>query len=715
MFAQAVLLVGVIVSCLVGLLVVTRNIKSAVNQIFGLVTFSFISLSIVNHLSLSSDDNLLFIRLTLLFSTIGAFLTYLFLNTLRNDYKKWHFGKLSILLLFFTVAVSVLDMTSLVFIDLNILDSAILLEPGKFVYIFVTHFMLVASLAVRELIMFRLNKNSLVRKQAIIMLVGVMPMLIFTPVTNFLLPVFFHNTLFIPFAPLYTVLFVLCVGYAILKYGLFDIRLATVRSFAYILTLAVLVFVYLAAVYIVSGLLFGSDSWEHVRWSDNITNIAISLVLVIIFQPIKNFFDRITIKLFYKTQYDIDKFAAELGDILTSGADMRHLSRLIVAKIGSTLRSEKAMLCVHQIGYGASYISSPKVRSMKVLSHDIDELDEFFKSQESKILVRGLVPNSAIRELLSKVGIEIVVPLVDNGGTFGYILLGERLSGNYTEHDAKALLAVSDSVTVALQNALSMQKISDINADLENKIDVATRDLKRKNFQLYKLDVAKDEFINIASHQLRTPLTSIKGYASMILDGDAGAINDTQRRFLKEISESSNKMVHIINDFLNVSRIQAGKFILDKTLVQLDKMVRAEVSGFTEMARAADLKIDLEIEDGDYSMEIDEGKLRQVVINMIDNAIYYSTPGTTIYAKLMQKRKKVIFEVMDTGIGVPRAEQKRLFTKFYRATNAQKRRPDGTGVGLYLAKRVIAAHKGGIIFKSKENKGSTFGFYLSVK
>ena len=112
---------------------------------------------------------------------------------------------------------------------------------------------------------------------------------------------------------------------------------------------------------------------------------------------------------------------------------------------------------------------------------------------------------------------------------------------------------------------------------------------------------------------------------------------------------------------------------------------------------------------------LDEAKMRQVVMNYVDNALFYSTEGTTIDVSLSLKRGEVVLKVNDTGIGVPHAERSQLFTKFYRASNAKKRRPDGTGVGLYLAKKVIDAHGGRVLFESVENKGSTFGFVLPAK
>ena len=111
---------------------------------------------------------------------------------------------------------------------------------------------------------------------------------------------------------------------------------------------------------------------------------------------------------------------------------------------------------------------------------------------------------------------------------------------------------------------------------------------------------------------------------------------------------------------------------------------------------------------------VDENKLRQVMMNMIDNAIYYTPKGGTVTVQLYTTEKNVVFKVKDTGIGVPKEDQHKLFTKFYRAQNAQQARPDGTGIGLFLAKKIITAQGGAILFESRENIGSTFGFSIPI-
>jgi signal transduction histidine kinase len=200
----------------------------------------------------------------------------------------------------------------------------------------------------------------------------------------------------------------------------------------------------------------------------------------------------------------------------------------------------------------------------------------------------------------------------------------------------------------------------------------------------------------------------------MVIEGDAGKITDSQKQLLNEAFMSSERMVHLINDFLNVSRLQTGKFIIDKTPVDLSKLVGEEIDSLRPNATGRKLKF-IYISPKNFPLlNLDEGKIRQVVMNFADNAIYYSHENSLITVSLGVEGNEVVFTVKDTGIGVPLKEREHLFSKFYRASNARIQRPDGTGVGIYLAKKVIDSHGGTVIFESTEGKGSTFGFRLPL-
>lgn len=301
-----------------------------------------------------------------------------------------------------------------------------------------------------------------------------------------------------------------------------------------------------------------------------------------------------------------------------------------------------------------------------------------------------------------------------SASVIGYLALGPKKSGNpYGPQDIKIIEIVANELVIAVQNALRFEEIENFNVTLQGKVDEATKKLRKANEKLREMDETKDDFISMASHQLRTPLTSVKGYLSMVLEGDAGKITHMQREMLGQAFFSSQRMVYLIADLLNVSRLKTGKFVIEPTPVDLAEVVSQELGQLEETAASRSLALKFDKPKNFPVLMLDETKIRQVIMNFVDNAIYYTPSGGHITVHLVDNKDTVELRVEDDGIGVPKSEQAHLFTKFYRAGNARKARPDGTGLGLFMAKKVIVAQGGSTIFESQEGKGSTFGFLFS--
>lgn len=515
---------------------------------------------------------------------------------------------------------------------------------------------------------------------------------------------------FVLLGPSGAVALVAAVAYSIVKYSLFDVRLVIVRSLGYLLSIVTLALVYFLLAYTVSVLFFKDNTTSGI--SVNPFNIALSLVLAFAFQPIKRLFDRLTNFLFYRDVYDVEEFFARLTKRLSIITNLDVLLRYSSSEIASTLKASFGAFYIHQIQKTSLYVSTND--SKAIPDKDVHTLDEYVGSSRKEIIITSSLDDKKLKRMLNSYHIALTLPITKDSIVTGYLFLGEHLSSEYTTRDIKALLTIADELVIAIQNALSVQEIRELNDNLQHRVDVATKELRASNAMLRRLDKSKDDFISMASHQLRTPLTSIKGYISMVRDGDVGKITKTQDELLGEAFTSSERMVHLINDFLNVSRLQTGKFLIDKHPVDLAKVVQQELESLTTNAQSRKLSFTYRMPKKFPMLNLDEDKMRQVIMNFSDNAIYYSTEGTKIKVRLAVEGKNVVFTVTDTGIGVPRAEQSQLFNKFYRASNARKQRPDGTGVGLYLAKKVVDAHDGKIIFESVEGKGSTFGFKLPI-
>lgn len=314
-------------------------------------------------------------------------------------------------------------------------------------------------------------------------------------------------------------------------------------------------------------------------------------------------------------------------------------------------------------------------------------------------------PEESIERVMKKMPIKTIyqVKLVVRRRLVGVLVVGfYEPVAQVGEAQTLLIDRLSESIGVALDNKLLFE---------ENRLIV--RQLRESNNKLRALDEAKDDFVSMASHQLRTPLTSVKGYVSMVLEGDAGKINEAQRKLLTQSYYSSQRMVYLIADLLNVSRLRTGKFLINNAPVNLANVVEEEIAQLKETAANRKLELTYEKPKKFTELMLDETKIRQIIMNFSDNAIYYTPAGGQINIKLSETPATVELRVIDNGIGVPKSERPHLFTKFYRAGNARKARPDGTGLGLFMAKKVIIAQGGALIFESKEGKGSTFGFVFS--
>ena len=524
---------------------------------------------------------------------------------------------------------------------------------------------------------------------------------------NLIMPMM-GNYEFVQVGPLGVLIFVWSSYYAISRQRLFDIRRAAMRTAAYIVSMAMLAFIYSAMAFGVAAML--GSAGLAMQSDFNFVYMALALVLAFLFQPVKSLFDKLTSKLMYRSRYDDDEFMREFSRIILHETDLQFFTKQVSSFIAKTLNADGAYFYFNSVGIVGRYIT----RRASLPGPDVAIISKYCLEykQPSGVLVTDNVADEQVKIALKANHIGMSLPLILQGELLGFLFVGRHNSRGFSAQDIRAMESIQGELTVAVQNSLFVEEIRELNSGLSQRIEDATKALKSSNRQLQRLDKSKDEFISMASHQLRTPLTSIKGYLDMMLDGDLGKITPTQRSVLSEAYISSERMVTLINDFLNVSRLQTGKFIIDKRETDLAEMLREQVQMLKVVAKQHDLKLETHISKGIPKVVVDGEKVRQVMLNMIDNAIYYSKPSTSIDVVLALDGRDIVFSVKDTGIGVPESEKDGLFGKFFRATNARQKRPDGTGVGLFLSRKVILSHGGDIIFWSKEGKGSIFGFRL---
>ncbi len=225
----------------------------------------------------------------------------------------------------------------------------------------------------------------------------------------------------------------------------------------------------------------------------------------------------------------------------------------------------------------------------------------------------------------------------------------------------------------------------------------------------------KSEFVSIAAHQLRTPLSGIKWTLKLLLEGDAGALTPEQSELLKKGYETNERMIRLVNDLLNASRIEEGKFGYEFKDIDVARVLQSLVSSYSVLAKTKGIALLFEKTlNAPAMLYADPEKLALAVGNVIDNALKYTKEGGRIKVLLSRNAEFAEIQISDTGIGIPEAEQKKVFSKFFRASNVARLDIDGTGLGLFIAFHVIKRHGGNIFFISKEGEGATFTIRLPL-
>lgn len=225
----------------------------------------------------------------------------------------------------------------------------------------------------------------------------------------------------------------------------------------------------------------------------------------------------------------------------------------------------------------------------------------------------------------------------------------------------------------------------------------------------------KTDFVTLSSHQLRTPLSAIKWFIEILLTQRAGKLNKKQVDYLKEVQRSNERAIALVNDLLQVSRVHEGKLHLDLAESDLAQLVEEAVDAHRSLMTNNNISFHFEILNGPLPIVlVDRVKVRRVISNLLSNAVKYTPRGGSVRVVVKKEPRELVCSFSDTGVGIPADEQDQLFQRFFRGSNVSKIQPDGTGLGLYIAKSLVEVHKGKIWFESEEGKGTTFYFSLPI-
>ncbi|MDX9859267.1 MAG: ATP-binding protein [candidate division Zixibacteria bacterium] len=549
--------------------------------------------------------------------------------------------------------------------------------------------------------------------QILYVLLGLSISIGFAGGTNLVLPLL-HIAEIRFLGPLAMVVFLTLTTYAIVKHRLMDIRLVLRKSFIYA-GLSVFVFVAYYVTVWVDQHLFGGLHTPGAYMSA----VVITPLFLVGFSLIGRVLRHIANKYFFTGLYDyqgtVDLFASRISQTL----HLHQVTSLIVETIQGAMRNDNAAIALR---------TGPKVQSLaleRVIGFEERLIDSFLKKHIQPRLDAGLkrpvvagepaaptesLPGSDyLKKEMKQLRIAVILPLVVKGTVNSLVLIGEKLTREaFTKEDMDLLKTLANQASVAVENAR-------LYSSMEVVVAEQTRELHEKNRHLQDLLKMKSEFLSIASHQLRTPLTAIRGLLSMQADGDLDKLPAQERKNAQlHMLESANRLSNIVNDLLDAMELEGGNLNFKFATANLIEIIENTISELKPNYDRKGLYLNFRPPTKKITIESDSRMLREALENVIDNAEKYTNKGG-VDIGLTVDAKKVTIAVRDTGIGIPETDKPRLFLKFSRGEKSTFQHTDGSGLGLFIARNVIHEHHGEIQLDSPgEGKGTTVTITLPL-
>lgn len=536
-------------------------------------------------------------------------------------------------------------------------------------------------------------------------------------IIDVIIPLVFSETRLFSIGITTSLFFTVSVGYAIVKHRFFDIRLVLARSIAYSILVICLGTVYAGGLF-VAGTYFLSTSTSM---GDLLVSTSLALVVAISFQPLKNLLEQVTDRIFYKEDYNAQELLGNLSRIMASTAFLSYMAELLLKELLLRMKISSGFLVLikgNQINWIKSegeVIQASEFNPEKI----IGIINWGVQQGSQKIIVYDELDDSKEKWVMQKHNLAVVLPLVIKNEIIGAMLFGGKSSGDvYSSKDLQVLKIIAPEVAIAVNNAISYEEITKFNIRLEKEVKQATEELQNANIRLKELDRLKDEFVSLASHELRTPMTVIKDYLWMVLQQKVGDVNDKQRLYLERAYSSTQRLINLVNDMLNVSRIESGRITLDLKSTEITSLIQKIC---TEMqVDAIEHNVHLNFKQPEEKIPAvlaDPDRIEQVLINLIGNAIKFTPAQGVITVSVGIRNNMAIVSVLDTGKGIKKEDFPRLFQKFgiLDSGYAKEHNLKSTGLGLYISKSLVKLH-GGVVWAESEGdgKGSTFSFSLKL-
>lgn len=440
-------------------------------------------------------------------------------------------------------------------------------------------------------------------------------------------------------------------------------------------------------------------------------------------------------KLIVKTDLELNKAQQELDKRLGGLDALQKLSRSINTTLDETeIFNRLSFNLLGDLGF-EKYIfflldKKSSFESKRLFNFSEEEqknLKNFFNKHLNLLKKLHEEDSPASLKLTTEYKAELAEILKTENFIFAPILIQNKLLGltiaasvspahPLTEGDSEIISILTDQLGQAIENARLFEETYKSRQDLERKVQERTRQLTEALSRVQHINKTKSQFISAVSHELRTPLTSIKGYASILIAGKIGTIPDTVKERLQKINKHSDNLVSLINNLLDISRIESGKAELKFKSQPIGPIIETIEDLLMPQLKEKKIIFQKNIAANTPNLFIDSSQIERVFINLIGNAIKFTPPDGVVTVSTNIKNDEIVtISISDTGIGLKTEDVEKLFDEFYRVENEINQNVKGTGLGLSLVKKIIEAHNGTISVKSKIGEGTTFQFTLPTK
>ena len=418
----------------------------------------------------------------------------------------------------------------------------------------------------------------------------------------------------------------------------------------------------------------------------------------------------------------------EIQHIIVTGVDSAQMGEKIVHALQIafephgylfvfllTVDSQKKAICTTAASVNKNLVSNPHVapflskafciplEKSPLFAHALEKNEMTFIEQSSQLFNSVSEINSPESAEMLKGITTVAFPLVTKNMPGSVLLFGaNKRSQDIPAHEIELMQGFAHTVGIALENA-----------SLYSSAVAAKEELSHANDQLKELDKLKDEFVSLASHELRTPMTAIQGSISTILDGYAGEINPQAKEFLTAAYNENDRLIRLVNNLLNISRIEAGRLVFELKPLDFNQIAHTVVANLQMAAKEKGLTLSYTATQTPLSVRVDEDKLKEVLVNLVGNALKFTHKGgVTINTSV--KDTLLIVNVTDTGSGIAQKDQELLFKKFSQVKGDYAKQTGGTGLGLYICKKIVEGMGGTVWLSSQLGQGSTFSFSLPI-